>query len=199
MPSPRDRRVRLVLLAMALLLWPQLLTPSEVRPATSAVARLLGPVARLASGMQWVRVHLAERQGRPALALARAERALELDPGATGGWLHLARYQAYDLAALGEGDEPSLRADWLRAALATLERGEDLARQPEELAVDAGLILVAHAQHEQPTPWAGGRLGLWQAAIEAFERAAGLGAPDGAQLAEAARARRAELLAGPDD
>jgi len=180
-----------VCLGTLLALSPELGTPASAPPPRRAgLASLLGPAAGLAASVQWIRVHAALDEGRPALALARAQLALELDPGATHGWLSLARHQGLYLASVTREPDPERRARWLEAALQGLERGEELARQPAQLALTRGLLLVEHASREagEQTPWPGGRETLLAAAVEAFSRSAQLGHPEGALLSERAAA-----------
>jgi len=159
---------------------------APVRP-TSLFLRLFGPIASAAASVQWVRVQSAIDAGRPDLALARAETALALDPGSTEGWVYLSRHLAFDRASLERESDPERRARWIRAALSLVERGEALAREPAELAVWRGLILVKVASLDPGLPWDGGVAGMWRDAAAAFERAAELSHPEGLALAEAAR------------
>lgn len=186
------RRLALGLLAAGLLLAP-LLAPRAGRrdpgPEAGPLVRLLGPVARLAASVQWVRVEEARAAGEHELAFARAETALALDPGATAGWLSLARYQGLYLASATRQPDPGLRRQWLVEAVATTRRGEELARAPAELAVLRALLLLEHAQREPPTPWPGGAAALWAEAALAFERAAELGHAGGHELARRTRER----------
>jgi len=174
---------------LALVAWSLAAGPrrANARP-TTGVQRLLGPVAGIAASVQWVRVDGAIRAGRPDLALARAETALTLDPGATGGWKLLAGHLAFDRASAERERDPALRLAWVEAGLEVARRGERTARNPEELAWWQGLLCAMHAELDD-LPWPGGSDALWRAAIEHFERAARLGHPEGAELAESARRR----------
>lgn len=157
----------------------------------SMAARLLGPVAGLAAGVQWVRVGQALADGRTDLGLARAERALALDPGSTGGWTFVAWHLAFVRASAEREPDPGRRGAWVRAALDLAERGERTARDPALLAQWQGLVLSKLAQDDDPPAWPGGVAGLWRDAADCFERAAALGWSDGAALAASARAREA--------
>ena len=159
------------------------------RPS-GTLQRLLGPVASAAASAQWVRVDAAIQAGRPELALARAETALALDPGATGGWKLLASHLAYDRASAERERDPERRLAWVRAGLALAERGERTARDPAELAIWQGLLRSVHAELDD-LPWPGGPATLWAGAIDDFERAARLGHPDGGILVEGAARRLA--------
>lgn len=175
------------------------------RPAEHSVARrLLGPFASLAARGQWVRVHGAMLSNREDLVFQRAETAFELDPGATEGWIFLARHLFFDRASLAREPDPARRAAWMQSAIEIAERGEARAREPEQLALWLGLARVRMATDEH-LAWpgragelaegdagaagAGGPGGaatpraLLLRAAEDFERAARAGDPDGAELA----------------
>jgi hypothetical protein len=132
-------------------------------------------------------------EGRTDLALARASTALELDPGDTAGWSLLAWHLALERGSILREPSPERRVVWLRAGLDVARRGEASARDPGELALWSALMLSQVAQEDAPPPWPGGVEALWREAAEAFERAAQGGHPEGAALAEAARARVPEL------
>jgi hypothetical protein len=174
------------LLACAALLAGRSQAPTD--PTRSLPLRLLGPVSSAAASVQWVRVRTAMRDGRTDLALARARLALELDPGATDGWLLLASHLAFDRASAEREPSPRRRLAWVRAALETAARGERSARDAARIARWQGLVLGKLAQEQDPPDWPGGVRGLWLEAAGHFERAAALGAPDGEELAAAARA-----------
>lgn len=122
-------------------------------------------------------------------------RATELDPGLTEAWVQRAAHRSLRL-----GDpllEPAResRVQALVAALEVLEEGREPARRPEDLDFERGLLLAAFADGGDGDAWPGGRVALYQGALEAFERAhAGHhplahGALDAARVAlEAARA-----------
>lgn len=155
--------------------------------SSSVTQRLLGPLARPLASAQWVRVDLALRAGRTDLALARAETAIELDPGLSLGWISLARHVAFELASPETEVDPQRRLTWRRAALALAARGERTASDPGLLAFWQGLILFHAAQVDPELPWPGGRPAVLQAAVAHFERAATLGDPDAPDAARAAR------------
>jgi len=184
--------VAVVVLA-SLPLWVQ--GAESARGQRSLGVRLLGPLATPIASAQWVRVDGAIRAGRTDLALSRAEIAFALDPGATDGWVFLARYLAFDLAAPERESDPARRLAWIRAALALAERGESSARDPGELALWRGLVLMRSARLDPQLDWPDGALGMWRDAVAAFDRAATLGSRDAAELAAAARESLLELEA----
>lgn len=163
------------------------------RRSSSVAVRLLGPLARPLARAQWVRARQAMLEGRTDQALARASRALELDPGDTAGWSLLAWHLAMERGSILREPSPERRVDWLRAGLDVARRGEAAAREPGELALGRGLMLSQVAQEDLPPPWPGGRDALWREAAEAFDSAARWGHPEGAALAASARARVPEL------
>lgn len=158
----------------------------------SLARRLWGPFAGLAARGQWVRVHGAMLRNREDLVFQRAETAIDLDPGATEGWIFLARHLFFDRASEARESDPVRRAAWIRSAVAVAERGERLAREPGELALWLGLARVRMATDEH-LAWPDGKAGraalLVQAAAD-FRRAAQAGDPDAAELS-----RNAERLA----
>jgi hypothetical protein len=178
------------LAAAGLLALSAVLDPSVPAQRSSSVAlRLLGPVAELAARVQWVRARASMVAGRTDLALARGEVAIELDPGDTSGWTDLAWHLALERGSLQRERDPVRRLAWIRAGLDLARRGEERAREPGELALWQGLVLVQLAREDEPPDWPGGVAGLWADAAEHFERAARLGQRDGAELARGARAR----------
>ena len=158
---------------------------SNQRPRGPA-QRLLGPISSLAASAQWVRVDHAFRAGRPALAFARAERALALDPASPEGWSFLAWQQASFLASEVRESDPARRLAWIRASLATAARGEAQSRDPAELALLQAVILVKVATLDPDIGWPGGLRALWEEAATHFERAHRLGHPAGKDGMEAA-------------
>ena len=152
----------------------------------------LGPLAPVAAQVQWVRAEGAISAGRPGQALRLMESAVELDPGATTGWVSLADHMGLYLASAESGADMETRATWLRTALELAQRGEDWARQPQLLALHRGLLLVSHADLKEPMSWGGAtgdqaRIALFRDAAAAFEDAAAMGHEDGEHIAEYAR------------
>ena len=196
MSARRLVRVVALLLAAALIA----LAPGRGRGGSAndrgLAQRLLGPIASLAASAQWVRVDLAFRAGETELALARAEQALALDPGSPELWYDLAWRQAFTLASPERELDPALRLAWLRSGLATAAEGEARSREPAELALLQGLILVKSAWLDPALPWPGGVDGMWTDAARHFERAAALGHPRAAALQQAATKRAAATPGG---
>jgi hypothetical protein len=182
----RQRRRWLLFAAFVLALVPLWIPRSGGSRATLAM-RLLGPLARPAALVQWVRVDEGLRDGRTDLALARAETAFALDPTLTQGWFFLSRHLALDLASPEREPDATKRARWVRAALAIAKRGEASADDPAELAFWRGLVLARTAEVDPTLPWDGGTRGMWREAIDAFELAAERGHPDAGGAAQRAR------------
>jgi hypothetical protein len=147
----------------------------------------LGPIASFAATVQWARADAAIDGGRLDVGLARAERALELDPAPSEGWSWLAGVLVHRFGAPEFEANPMSRRTWVEAGLAVLARGESVTREPEELAFHAGLIMAfVAALPEEVLEWPGGAHTAWIAAAEHFERAKSLGhtrADDAAQAA----------------
>lgn len=136
----------------------------------------LGPLTGLVGSLAWLRAESAWRSGRIELAFARAESALALDPGATSGWTLLASWHA-NLASPVVLDDPEQRGAWLAAALAVLERGEHVARDPAEIEFAAGALLLTQEAFDEPPTWPGGRAALRAEAERHLARAARAGHP----------------------
>lgn len=171
-----SRRLRMVGLAASLalaLVAAQLHPPMAVQRTLRA--RLLGPIASLAASWQWVRVHDAMVEGRHGLSLARAEVALDLDPGATSGWDMLAVHQGHWLASELREPDPQRRLAWLRAALETTRRGEQAARDPVSLILRRAVLLQQHGEADD-VPWPGGQAAMLMEASRLFDLVASLAA-----------------------
>ncbi|HJO27597.1 MAG: hypothetical protein CMK00_09125 [Planctomycetes bacterium] len=195
--SPR-RALAGFLLAILWFLSPGL-PGSATRADLPALRRVLGPLAGLAASAQWVRADLALEAGREDLAWSRAERALALDPSATDGWYYLARHLALDRSAADRCPDQAQRAHWFRLGLAVLKRGEAHAANPAELVLDRGLLLAwLGSLPEGEIPWPGGAAGAWGQARQAFLRAAELGHPQSAELAERATLVMEEIIRARD-
>ena len=158
--------------------------------ARSFGERLLGPIASYAAALQWARVDDALRLGRPEVAYARAEFALELAPGDPAGWTFFAHHFIYDRASALRESDRSVRAHWIQTGLDLLERGERECAEPGKIAFARAVVFLSFAQQDDADrAWPGTRREAWLEASRAFERAAVAGEP---LAAEAARASRAE-------
>ncbi|MCE9596055.1 MAG: hypothetical protein K8S98_17840 [Planctomycetes bacterium] len=142
---------------------------------SSLLVRVLGPAARFAASIEWVRFDLALRSGDLELAYARADTALWIDPGATEGWNAYAAHLAFDRASAEREPDPVRRRAWFDAALATLARGEAVAREPGDLALFAGLLRMDKAKDDPALAGSDGVRSLYLAAADDFDRAARLG------------------------
>ena len=148
---------------------------------------LLDPFASFIATIQWSRADAAFDQGQIDLGLARAESALELNPGATAGWSWLASVLVHRFGAPEFEAMAATRRAWVEAGLNLLSRGEELAREPAELAFHAGLVMAYVASIPgEVLEWPGGTAAAWRAAAEHFERAKELGHPRAEDVAQAA-------------
>ncbi|TDJ78933.1 MAG: hypothetical protein E2O39_01130 [Planctomycetota bacterium] len=176
-------------LAVVALLVPWWADAEGARAPTSIARRLLGPVASLAASAQWVRFDVALRDGAHERAYAIAETALALDPGAHQGWYALGRHLVFDRASKESEPEPAERRRWIRAGLDVLQRGERFARDPGELAfLGAQILYYVAVIPDVELRWPGGPAAALESAVAAFDRAAALGHPLGAESADTARA-----------
>lgn len=147
----------------------------------------LAPITAFVATIQWARADAAFDKGRLDIGLARAERALELNPEATEGWSWLASVLVHRFGAPEFEASLAARRTWVEAGLAVLARGEEVAAEPEELAFHAGLVMAFVASlPDEVLEWPGGAGAAWTEAAEHFERAKELGhlrADDAAQAA----------------
>ena len=147
----------------------------------------LAPIASFAATLQWARSDAAFNRGRLDVGLARAERALKLDPDATAGWSWLASVLVHRFGGTEFEASPTARRTWVEAGLAVLARGEEVAAEPEELAFHAGLVMAFVASlPEETLEWPGGSDAAWTEAAQHFERARDLGHPRADDAAQAA-------------
>lgn len=150
--------------------------------------RILGPIASVAAGLQWIRVDVAIRSGEFARAYSRAETALELDPESPSGWIFLAHHLVFERASISREPDREARARWIQAGLATLERGERAALEPGDVYFEHGVALAflgSLADEDRAWPESGER--AWELAAAAFDAAAASGTPRAARAAELAR------------
>lgn len=154
----------------------------------SLAERLLGPLASVAADVQWVRCDSALRRGEMALAYARAESALHLAPSDGGGWIFLAHHFIYERASRAFESDPSVRQQWIQAGFDILQRGEASARDPAEVVFYRGVACAYFGLlDDADRVWPPTRAEAWRRAAEAFESAARLGHPTGAEAALRAR------------
>jgi hypothetical protein len=157
--------------------------------SASPLERLLGPVASLAASAEWVRFDVAQRRGDTARAYALAETALRIDPGDPEGWIFVAHDLVHERGSLLREPDPVARAAWIRAGLATLERGERVSRDPGALAFERGVVLAFLASlADEDRAWPASSEEAWTLAAQAFETAAASGNPRGRLAADLARA-----------
>jgi hypothetical protein len=173
---------------LALVAWS--LAPGSRARAGSTLERLLGPVASLASSVEWVRVDAALRRGEEARAYAMAETALRIDPSDPEGWIFLAHHLIYERASLQREPDAARRAAWIRAGLETLARGERASRDPAALLFERGVALAFLASlADADRAWPASAEEAWRLAADAFDRAAARGEPRAAEAARLARDR----------
>ncbi len=99
------------------------------------------------------------------------ERAIELDPGDSQGWIQLGRLRALRLGSPELQPSQAERLAALEATLELLERGTAEVRRPGMLFFERGLLLGITADGGDGAAWPGGRRALYQAALRAFEQA----------------------------
>jgi len=161
------------------------------RPPAGTRLLLLGPVAPLVAQVQWLRFQASLERGEGERALELAESALGLDPRANAGWERLAAHLVFDRASPEREPDLARRRSFVAAGLAVLTRGAELAEQPGELELLAGLALLSRAEVD-PALRPGGARELRSEAAARIERAAALGSTQAAELLPHARARAAE-------
>lgn len=148
--------------------------PREERPVTRP---WLGPLAELASSVQWIRFQRAVLRGEEARALALAQSALELAPRSTDGWKCLASHLGLFLASPTRESDLERRRALFRAALETIREGVERAAEPGELHLFFGLLLLNKAELD-PSVSPAGEDGLLREAESAFREARRAGHPD---------------------
>ncbi len=156
---------------------PALLHPRPEGPRPHLWCRLLGPAAGLVAGIQWVRFDQALREGRDELALARADAALEIDPGSAEGWGFLAYYLVFQRGSNALEPDAASRLAWIRAGIQTIEQGIERAREPAELYFLLFAVYSFSAMEHADLDWPDGVAALWREADRALVRAAELGHP----------------------
>lgn len=171
-------------------------------PRGSLLHRLLGPLATSAASVQWIRANVAWSRGHHADGYALAASAIELAPEAPDFWIGLANHFFHSRASPERESDPETRRLWVEAAFDVLDRGSATAEAHGALSLERGNLLVHLAKYATENvpaqgawPWPGRPSDLLEAAATAFERAAELGDPDGAEIARGARERAAEARA----
>jgi len=155
-----------------------------------ALRRVLGPVASLAADVQWVRADVAIRRADYARGYERAETALAIDPEDPAGWIFLAHHLLYERASLAREPDRDARARWIRAGIATLERGERASRDPGEVFFEHGVALAFQGSlADGDRAWPESAAEAWELANRAFEAAAAHGTPNASRAASLARER----------
>ncbi len=154
--------------------------------------RILGPVASLAAGAQWVRVDVALRREDYARAYERAETALALDPADSAGWIFLAHHLLYERASLSREPDRESRARWFRAGIETLERGERASSDPGAVYFEHGVALAFQGSlSDEDRAWPASAAEAWELAARAFDSAAAHGTASAEKAAALARDRAA--------
>ena len=154
------------------------------------IRKILGPVASLAAGAQWIRVDVAIRREDYPRAYERAETALSLDPEDPAGWIFLAHHFFYERASLAREPDREARARWFRAGVETLERGERASTDPGAVFFEHGVALAFQGSlADEDRAWPASASEAWQLAARAFEAAAAHGTPDASKAAALARER----------
>ena len=91
--------------------------PAGKRPARTPVLELLGPLAGLASNVQWIRFQGARHAGEQERAILFAESALELAPEVTAGWELFASHLGLFLSSNEREPDPGRTLAWVRAPI----------------------------------------------------------------------------------
>ena len=176
-------RIGIALAGIALLVTQ--VTPERPRGSSSFGTRLLGPIATLASAVEWVRFDVALREGRPEEAYAHAHRALALDPGAPEGWITLGQHLILQRGTVVREPDPDARRAWIQAGFDQLAEGEARSRDPALVAFETGGLWLHVRVHAEALGYDPDRARV--TAVECFERAGRLGHPAGAALARELR------------
>ena len=176
------RALRWCAVACVLALWAlvggRLESHDGARGQGSFAERLLGAIAPLAAGVEWVRADSAMRAGRWSSAYARAESALALAPSDPQGWIFLAHHYLYERTSLGRETDLAQRRAWTEIGLATLKRGEERSQRPGEVWFDEGVVYAGLSFLEDDIrPWKGSKREALEHSIAAFEAARVLGHP----------------------
>lgn len=154
------------------------LGPPPARPGEEATAsrRLLGPLARVASSIEWLRFTETLHHGDEERAYAIALRALELSPESAEGWSYLAYHFVFVRGSALEGTDPDERRRWVLAGLDLLREGRARGAPAADLAFEeAAYALTLGSMDPDEAPWPEARAELMPRARAALEEAARLG------------------------
>jgi hypothetical protein len=169
-------------LAGAYLLFAIDTAPSKRTPIAH---RLLGPLAELASDVQWIRFQRARIHGNTERTLFFAESALTLDPESTAAWELFAQHLALYLSSPHREADPGRRLAWFRAGIEVTRRGKERAAEPARLDFLRGFLLYSKA-HLDAAVYPGGKRALLEEALPALRIARQAGISGAEYLEEAA-------------
>jgi tetratricopeptide (TPR) repeat protein len=126
------------------------------------------------------------------------ERATRLDPRSVEAWTVLAAHRALWLGSPEIATDPAARLAALEAGLVTLRRAEARIDELGPIFFQRGVLLglfADDASGEEVDLWPTGRVGLYDAAIEAFSQAHAARFPLGEEARASAELARRDLLA----
>lgn len=150
--------------------------PAGPGGGTAASRRLLGPLARVASSIEWLRFTETLHRGDEERAYAIALRALELSPESAEGWSYLAYHFVFVRGSELEGAGPEERRRWVLAGLDLLREGRTRGAPAADLAFEeAAYALTLGSMDADLAPWPEARAELMPRARAALEEAARLG------------------------
>jgi len=142
----------------------------------SPTGRLLGPLARVASSIEWLRFAETLHRGDEERAYAIALRALEMSPESAEGWSYLAYHFVFGRGSDLAGETPEARRRWVLAGLDLLREGRLRGAPAAELAFnEASYAITLGILPPEDAPWPGARAELMPRARGALEEAARLG------------------------
>lgn len=145
-------------------------------PTPSATRRLLGPLARVASSIEWLRFTETLHRGDEERAYAIALRALEMSPESPEGWSYLAYHFVFGRGSDLEGAPAEVRRRWVLAGLDLLREGRARGAPAAELAfTEASFAIALGMLPPDEAPWPSVRAELMPRARGALEEAARLG------------------------
>ncbi len=161
-------RPSLVLLALTLAA-PWQVPDSDPRPLGR---RLAGPLSSMWAAGHWVRFDMQVHNSEMERAYLTADRALQLDPWPSAGWIRLAEHLWFIRASAEREPDPSRRAHWFAAGLRVLNEGIERSGSPGEVALVkarmTGLYLLPLVQ-DGAVHWPGGAAALKQISQAAYQ------------------------------